>query len=92
MRWEPRHLAWAAVATGAGLLASAAVRSGLGHGWRQIQGEPPPDDAAAPEIGWRDALLWTAATSLAIGLARLAAERGAAIAYERVTGSPPPRD
>jgi hypothetical protein len=81
---------WTAVATGAGALGMMAVRTGLDHAWRYAKEEDPPENPAASDVDWRDAIAWTLATSIVIGLGRLFALRGAAAGWTRFTGEAPP--
>lgn len=45
------------------------------RGWRMAFGAKPPDNPAAPEVSWGEALLYSAATGLLIGLGRVVAKR-----------------
>jgi hypothetical protein len=88
----PKRLAWQGVAAASGTLAALAVRRAAVTTWRSTKHEDPPENPAARDVGWREALMW--ATSVAVGaaVARVVAQRGAAAAWERATGDPPPID
>lgn len=81
---------WALFTAGAAAAAAWAMRNGLRMGWRALRGEDPPDNPAAFDVDWRDAVVWTAASATAAGVARLMARRGSATLWKRLTGSRPP--
>ena len=58
--------------------------------WRTTRHEDPPENPAAHDVGWRDALAWTVAIGVGASVARVVAQRGAAKAWEKATGDPPP--
>ena len=81
---------WQVVATGAGMAAAATVRRLAVTTWRTTKHEDPPENPAARDVGWRDALTWAVAIGVGAGVARVVAQRGVAKAWERATGDPPP--
>lgn len=81
---------WTACATGAAMAGGALVRQGLNAGWRAVKHEDPPEDPAAWDVEWKDAIAWTLAVGVGIGLGRLLARRGAAAGWKRLTGENPP--
>jgi hypothetical protein len=87
---NPKQLAWQGVALASGTLAAAAVRRAAVTTWRSTKHEDPPQNPAAREVSWTDALAWTIAVAVGAAVARVVAQRGAAAAWERATGDPPP--
>jgi hypothetical protein len=87
---NPKQLAWQGVALASGTLAAAAVRRVAVTTWRSTKHEDPPQNPAARDVGWTDALAWTIAVAVGAAVARVVAQRGAAAAWERATGDPPP--
>jgi hypothetical protein len=85
-----RKYVWFAVATGAGALGAFLVRQGLNQAWKLAREEDPPENPAAWDVDWRDAVAWTLATGVVVGLGRLFALRGAAAGWHRLTGEHPP--
>ncbi len=81
---------WQLVATAAGMAAAASVRRLAVTTWRTTKHEDPPENPAARDVGWRDALTWAVAIGVGAGVARVVAQRGVAKAWERATGDPPP--
>lgn len=87
-----RDIAWTIVAAGSAIALGAAARWALKGGWRAATGEDPPDNPAAPDVTWTQALAWAGASAAVVAVSRLAARRGATAGWERVTGSTPPID
>ena len=85
-----RRLVWRGVALASGTLAAAAVRRAAITTWRTTKHEDPPENPAARDVAWRDALVWATAVAIGAAVARVVAQRGAAAAWERATGDPPP--
>jgi hypothetical protein len=81
---------WIACASGAAMLGGAIVRQGLNQAWKVVKHEDPPEDPAAWDVEWKDAIAWTLATGVLMGLGRLMARRGAAAGWKRLTGDNPP--
>ena len=73
-----------------GTLAAMAVRRVAVMTWRSAQHRDPPENPAARDVGWREALIWTTSVAVGAAVARVVAERGAAAVWERATGDPPP--
>jgi len=85
-----RRLAWQGVAIASGTVAAAAVRQLAVTTWRTTKHEDPPENPAARDVSWPDALTWTIAVAIGAAVARVVAQRGAAAAWEKATGDPPP--
>jgi hypothetical protein len=85
-----KRLAWQGVAIASGTLAAAAVRRAAVSTWRTTKHEDPPENPAARDVSWTDALMWTIAVAVGAAVARVVAQRGAAAAWEKATGDPPP--
>jgi hypothetical protein len=83
---KPNELAWQGVATASGMLAAMAVRRVAVTAWRSARHEDPPENPAARDVGWPDALAWAIAVAVGAAVARVVAQRGAAAAWERATG------
>ena len=88
----PKRLAWQGVAAATGTLAAMAVRQVAVTSWRTAKHEDPPENPAARDVSWTDALTWTIAVAVGAAVARVVAQRGVAAAWERATGDPPPID
>jgi hypothetical protein len=82
--------AWTVVAAASGAFAALASRQLLRRGWTAWRKEPPPRNPESPDVSWRDAVLWAAASGLVIGVGRLVAKRGAAVGWKKLTGRKPP--
>jgi hypothetical protein len=78
------------LAMASGALAAAAVRRVAVTTWRSTHDGEPPENPAARDVAWRDALIWTTSVAVGAAVARVVAQRGAAAAWERATGDPPP--
>lgn len=87
-----RNMAWSLFAAGAALTFGFAGRWALKGSWRLTTGEDPPENPAAPDVTWGQALAWAAASAAVVAVSRLAAQRSAAAGWHRFTGSPPPLD
>jgi hypothetical protein len=87
---SPKRVAWQGVAAASGTLAAMAVRQAAVTTWRRTKHEDPPENPAARDVSWTDALAWTIAVAVGAAVARVVAQRGAAAAWERATGDPPP--
>ena len=81
---------WAMVAAASGALAALTTRQLLRRGWSAWRKAPPPDNPAAPDVEWKDALLWAGITGLVVGVGRVIARRGAVAGWRKVTGKMPP--
>jgi hypothetical protein len=79
-------LAAAVAALGAGMV----TRKALIATWRSTKGQDPPDNPAAADTSWGDALSWTLATTVGAAVAALVAQRGAAAVWQKATGHAPP--
>jgi hypothetical protein len=78
------------VAAASGTVAAMAVRRAAITTWRSAKHADPPENPAAPNVGWREALIWATAVAIGAAVARVVAQRGAAAVWERATGEPPP--
>ncbi len=73
--------------TGIGAVVAAVMaRKALTAAWSMMTGEEPPQNPAAADTSWREALLWGAAAGLVAGLARTIGQRAAAGAWANVSG------
>jgi hypothetical protein len=81
---------WTAFSLGAGLGAAALTRKLLDQSWRAAAGKNPPENPADPDVGFGEAVLWSALTGALVALARMVAQRRAAGYYARTTGHLPP--
>jgi hypothetical protein len=81
---------WALVAAGSAALAAVATRQLLRRSWSAWRGGPPPDNPAAPDVSWGDALLWAGTTGMVVAVGRAVAKRAAVAGWRRVTGRTPP--
>jgi hypothetical protein len=61
--------------TGSVILAGLLTRKATRHSWALLADEPPPDNPADPEVGWKEAVAFTVGTAVVVGLARLLARR-----------------
>lgn len=75
-----------AAAAALGGLAAVGI---LQYGWRRLKGTDPPQNPAAADVEWREAVAWTVVSGLAIGLSRLAARRGLAAIWRRALEDEP---
>ena len=87
---KPNELAWRGIAIVSGTLAAAAVRRVAVTTWRTTKHADPPENPAARDVGWHEALIWATAVAIGAAVARVVAQRGAAAVWERATGDPPP--
>jgi hypothetical protein len=90
MSQASRKAMWMAVGAGSAVLAGAVVERSLDAGWRAVT-EKPPNKPESLKTGWKDALVWTAASAILVGVAQIAARRGAALGWRQVTGKRPPQ-
>jgi hypothetical protein len=79
------------VLSGVGAAATAAVaRKVLTSGWKKATGNEPPADPANPDVRWREAAGWAAASAAVVAVARLLAQRRVAATWRRASGVLPP--
>lgn len=79
------------VLSGLGAAATAAVaQKVLTSGWKKATGKEPPTDPANPDVRWREAAGWAAASAAVVALARLLAQRRVAATWRRASGTLPP--
>ncbi len=57
------------------MIAARAARTAVGGGYKLLTNEDPPKNPAAPEVEWKEALLWAAVSGLVGGMSRLTARR-----------------
>jgi Protein of unknown function (DUF4235) len=81
---------WTAFSLVAGLGAAALTRKLLDQSWRAAAGKNPPENPADPDVGFGEAVVWSALTGALVALARMVAQRRAASYYARSTGHLPP--
>jgi hypothetical protein len=76
---------------GVGAAATAAIaRKVLTTGWKKATGKEPPADPAHPDVRWREAAGWAAASAAVVAVARLFAQRRVAETWRRASGNLPP--
>jgi hypothetical protein len=81
----------AKVLSGIGAAVTAAVaRKALTTGWKKATGKEPPTDPAHPDVRWREAAGWAAASAAVAAVARLLAQRRVAETWRRASGTLPP--
>lgn len=85
-----KEVAWSLFASAAALAVGFAGRRLLEGGWELATGEEPPENPAAPDVTWAQALTWAAASAAVVAVSRILAQRGAAAGWQSVTGSTPP--
>ena len=81
---------WTTFSLVAGLGAAALTRKLLDRSWRAAAGKNPPENPADPDVGFGEAVVWSALTGALVALARMVAQRRAANYYARSTGHLPP--
>jgi hypothetical protein len=79
------------VLSGVGAAATTAVaQKVLKKGWTKATGKEPPADPAHPDVKWREAVGWAAASAMVVAVARLLAQRKVAQTWRRASGTLPP--
>ncbi len=81
---------WEGTSYLAAALAGLAARQLLKVGWRETQGEEPPENPAASGVSWPEALVWAVASGVAIGLAHVLSRRATTAAFRAVAEEDPP--
>lgn len=81
--------AWNATVVAAAAVAGVAMRHAVKGSWKLASGAEPPENPAAPDVDWREAVAWSVASGVAVGLARLLARRSAAAWWEEREGHRP---
>lgn len=84
---EDRLLALTTMAAAAA--ATVMVTQLTDRSWRLAFGEKPPDNPAASEVTWGEAIAYSAAMGLLVGLGRLVAKRLATSGLEHHLGHRP---
>jgi hypothetical protein len=69
---------------------TAVARKVLTKGWKTATGKEPPEDPAHPDVRWREAVGWAAASAAVVAVARLFAQRRVAETWRRASGTLPP--
>ena len=85
-----RDMLWSLAVAGAAMAAAFAARQTLKQSWKAVAGTEPPENPAARDVAWSEALAWTFASATIAGAARLVAKRGAASVWKRAFGTMPP--
>lgn len=85
-----RQTMWKVASAGCALGSAMLARKALNKTWRITAGAEPPENPAASDVRWREALIWTAASAGVAGLARLVAKRGAAAGWTWFFDEDPP--
>lgn len=79
------------VLSGIGAAATTAVaRKALTKSWTKATGKEPPANPANPDVRWREAVGWAAASAAVVAVARLVAQRRVAATWRRASGTLPP--
>ena len=73
----------------AAAVATATVTQLTDRGWQLAFGKHPPDNPAASDVSWGEALLYATATGLLIGVGRMVAKRLATAGLESRLGHRP---
>lgn len=63
--------------------AGVATKSALEALWQTTRDEEPPNNPAAPDVSWRDALIWGASVGAAMGVAKVLTRRGTTAAWRK---------
>lgn len=82
--------AWEGATLLVAALAGLAARRLLKLAWRETQDEEPPENPAAADVTWADALGWAVASGVAMGLARVLSRRGTTAAFRAIAEEDPP--
>jgi hypothetical protein len=90
MKRMNEKLQWSLLVGAASTLAILLAQKSLKGGWRWYWGDDPPENPAAPDVTWLQAIAWASATGAAMALARLLAMRGTAAGWRSVKGTLPP--
>lgn len=85
---KEEHL-YALTTLAAAALAEIVTRQIVHGGWRLAYGVRPPDNPAARDVSWKDALVFSAATGLLVGVARVVGKKAATSAMEARLGRKP---
>lgn len=77
---------WSLLSTGVAIAAGVTARKCAVKAYERQMGKPPmdPDD---PDVKWRDALMWGAATGMLAGVARVVGRRAGQEAVRRARGT-----
>ncbi len=81
---------WSLFALISSLGAAMVARKALNGSWKAATGKEPPVNPADPDVEFREALMWAAASGTFIAIARMLAQRRAAGYYLKSTGRLPP--
>lgn len=85
--WVDDTSALASALTWSGALVGAVLaRKALTAAWTQVTGTTPPDNPAAPDATWGEALRWGALAGLIAGVSRVVARRVATRAAASLVG------
>lgn len=81
---------WSILSLAAALAGAQVARRGLNTGWKAATKKNPPANPADPDVAFREAMVWAAASGAVVQIARMLATRRAAHYYTRSTGHLPP--
>ncbi|CAN5634419.1 hypothetical protein BH11ACT8_BH11ACT8_34970 [soil metagenome] len=81
---------WSVFSLVSALGAAAVAKKGLNASWKAATGKQPPANPADPDVEFREAVMWAAASGTLIAIARMLAQRRAAGYYQKSTGRLPP--
>ena len=85
-----QRLVWQGASAGAVAISVVVTRRVLNVVWRQVRGEPPPDDPTDRRVTFGAALVWAVSMGVGVAVARLVALRLSARAWEAATHEEPP--
>lgn len=92
MKLTSKDSTYALLAAGSAVLAARITLSALTKSWKAIKKTDPPENPAALDTSWKEALLWSAATGMIVGVVRMLAKRGTAAGWNKFVGLRPPGD
>lgn len=86
-----QKLKWQLLAGATAFATSLVLRPVLKGGWKRVTHTDPPNNPAARDVTWGQAIAWAVVTGVVVGVARVAARRGAATLWARHENKPIPQ-
>jgi len=86
-----RKQQWYLLSGLASMIAAEVTDHLLTTAYRAIRRTDPPEDLHYLDVGWKQAVLWTAGVGALVGVTELLARQGADRAWRRLKRSKPPR-
>lgn len=77
MKTRSSRTPWGLIAVASAIAAGLATRSALNAGYRATAGREPPTDPSEADTGWREALIWAAASGAVLGISKTVVKGGA---------------